>query len=89
MPHNDILNCEFGLNICRNDLKTLSSKSWLNDQILNYYSQLILKRSNENCGLPKIHIFNTFFYTQLASKGYKSIRRWSKKVFFLILVRCI
>ena len=30
-------------------------------------------------GLPKVHVFNTFFYQLLSTKGYSSVRRWTKK----------
>jgi sentrin-specific protease 1 len=28
---------------------------------------------------PKIHVFNTFFFHMLETKGYKGVRRWTKK----------
>lgn len=34
---------------------------------------------------PKVHCFNTFLYEQLSKKGYTSVRRWTRKVYFLIL----
>ena len=29
--------------------------------------------------LPKIHTFNTFFYSLLSVRGYAGVRRWTKK----------
>lgn len=28
---------------------------------------------------PKIHVYNTFFYSQLRDKGYASVKRWSRR----------
>lgn len=38
-----------------------------------------MKRAKEDANLPKIHIFSTFFYLNMKTKGYASVRRWSKK----------
>lgn len=38
------------------------------------------QRSNQNSNLPKLYIFNTFFYPKLKSNGHGSIKRWTRKV---------
>jgi sentrin-specific protease 1 len=67
------------------NIKRLKTGQWLSDDIMAYYAGLIMKRSAEaeaeKGKLPKIHYFNTFFYTKLASQGYSSLRRWTKKVY--------
>ena len=63
-----------------NDLVTLKKRGWLNDEVINFYIELILKRSAsepEKC--PKIHMFNTFFYPLLEKKGYSGVSRITKK----------
>ncbi|KAJ1341762.1 hypothetical protein BSLG_003657 [Batrachochytrium salamandrivorans] len=76
-----ILVKEFSVSISKKDMHTLSGSSWLNDEIINFYGQLCMKRANEAPDLyPKIHVFNTFFYEKLRTQGYSSIRRWTKKV---------
>lgn len=47
---------------------------------MNFYYRLIEERNTTNPKLPKLFMFNSFFYTQLSSKGYTSVRRWTKKV---------
>lgn len=61
------------------DLKTLSNSEWLNNNIINFYMSLIVKRS-EREQLPKVYFMNTFFYPKLKKDGYNSIKRWTKMV---------
>lgn len=66
--------------ITRKDLLTLSGLNWLNDEIINCYLQLICDRSKKDETLPKVYAFNTFFYTNVNTKGYASVKRWTRKV---------
>ncbi|KAM4626874.1 sentrin-specific protease 2 [Discoglossus pictus] len=75
----DILSSAFKLNITRQDFWTLKNKHWLNDEIINFYMNLLVKRNKEN-GFPKLHVFSTFFYPKLLSGGYQAVRRWTKDV---------
>lgn len=71
---------KFCIPISVKDLKTLRSPNWLNDEVINFYFELLLQRSKGNAKLPKIHIFNTFFYPKLKSNGFSAIKRWTRKV---------
>ncbi|RIA94174.1 hypothetical protein C1645_722235 [Glomus cerebriforme] len=63
-----------------NDLITLKKRGWLNDEVINFYVELILKRAaNEPVKYPKIHMFNTFFYPLLEKKGYSGVARITKR----------
>lgn len=64
------------------NIKRLKSGQWLSDDIMAYYAGLIMKRNSEaeDGKFPKIHYFNTFFYSKLQKQGYSSLRRWTKKV---------
>ncbi|XP_018586644.1 sentrin-specific protease 3-like [Scleropages formosus] len=57
------------------DLTTLDSQNWVNDQVINMYGELIMEAVNH-----KAHFFNTFFYNQLATRGYEGVKRWTKNV---------
>ncbi|XP_063056828.1 sentrin-specific protease 5 [Engraulis encrasicolus] len=57
------------------DLSTLDDHSWVNDQVINMYGELIMEAANH-----KVHFFNSFFYRQLVAKGYEGVKRWTKKV---------
>ncbi|KAJ3152501.1 SUMO1 sentrin specific peptidase 1 [Geranomyces variabilis] len=77
-----ILVKNFNIDIRPPDLGTLRPSQWLNDEVINYYGQMILARNKAQPEKhPKVHIFNTFFYERLqASPFYQNVRRWTKKV---------
>ncbi|CAL2050736.1 unnamed protein product [Caenorhabditis brenneri] len=80
----------FNIDIERKDLLKLKRPNWLNDNIINYYLQLVCDRSVQNPAYPKTYAFNTFFYKDIITKGYSSVKRWTRKVdiflFEMILV---
>ncbi|KHJ80205.1 hypothetical protein OESDEN_20124 [Oesophagostomum dentatum] len=70
----------FGIKLTRKDLSTLSGLDWLNDEVINFYLQLVCERSTKAKDLPKTYAFNTFFYANISTKGYASVKRWTRKV---------
>ncbi|KAE9416892.1 hypothetical protein Angca_009064, partial [Angiostrongylus cantonensis] len=66
--------------LTRKDLSTLSGLDWLNDEVINFYLQLVCQRSMDAKNLPKVYAFNTFFYASISTKGYASVKRWTRKV---------
>ncbi|KAK1803571.1 hypothetical protein P4O66_020983 [Electrophorus voltai] len=75
----DVLSEGFRLTITRKDLQTLSNLNWLNDEVINFYMNLLVERSKAQ-HLPSVYTFNTFFFPKLRSSGYSAVRRWTKKV---------
>ncbi|KAF6031750.1 hypothetical protein EB796_009957 [Bugula neritina] len=75
----NILSEAFRMRIKGADLRTLSSLEWLNDEIMNFYFNLIQERSGSD-NLPSVHVFNTFFYPKVLKEGHKGVRRWTKQV---------
>ncbi len=83
------------------DLSRLKPGTWLNDEIVNFYGQLILERSEvnpRNKGMKNgarceknmilnVHYFNSFFFEKLSQEGYEKARlaKWTKKVRYLFL----
>ncbi|KAJ1643703.1 hypothetical protein LPJ64_004554 [Coemansia asiatica] len=61
------------------DIVTLKPGTWLNDEVINYYMQLIISRAEKTSGLPRVHAFNTFFFSTLRDSGYMRVRRWTRK----------
>ncbi|RVX68095.1 hypothetical protein B0A52_08234 [Exophiala mesophila] len=63
--------------------RTDSTSSWLNDEVINGYLELIVKHGNQNDRptqkIPSLVTFNSFFYSNLNSKGYDGVRRWSSR----------
>ncbi|VDO03022.1 unnamed protein product [Rodentolepis nana] len=59
-------------------LATLKGKTWLNDGVVNFYLELISRRSRQIPEMPKVYTFNSFFYERLCSVGYEGVKRWAK-----------
>jgi sentrin-specific protease 1 len=84
------------LQVTDTDLSRLRPGTWLNDEIINFYGQLILERSTShprNMSLKNgaklekglvlnVHYFNSFFFEKLVREGYQKARlaKWTKKV---------
>lgn len=78
-----ILLRKFDYDISRRDVQTLSwfpTFQWLNDQVVNFYMDLLAERSRNNASLPKVHAMKSFFMTCLLQNGYSGVKRWTKKV---------
>ncbi|XP_051481927.1 sentrin-specific protease 2 isoform X2 [Apus apus] len=75
----EILSSAFRLKVTREDLQTLSNLCWLNDEVINFYMNLLMERNRKE-GYPSVHVFSTFFYPKLLSGGHKAVGRWTRKV---------
>ncbi|XP_014486569.1 PREDICTED: sentrin-specific protease 1-like isoform X2 [Dinoponera quadriceps] len=78
-PRDEVLAEGFGLRITRKDLQTLVGLNWLNDEVINFYMNLLIIRGTSG-KFPKVHAMNTFFYPKLLSGGHSSLKRWTRKV---------
>ncbi|XP_076296562.1 sentrin-specific protease 1 [Lasioglossum baleicum] len=78
-PPDEVLVEGFGLRITRKDIHTLADLNWLNDEVINFYMNLLIARST-NDKYPKAHAMNTFFYPKLISGGHTSLKRWTRKI---------
>ncbi|XP_065338744.1 uncharacterized protein LOC135938758 isoform X1 [Cloeon dipterum] len=78
-PPQEVLVSGFNADITRKDISTLADRNWLNDEVINFYMELIRERGNLD-NFPKVHTFNTFFYPRLRQTGYSALKRWTKKV---------
>ncbi|KAJ8960728.1 hypothetical protein NQ318_020020 [Aromia moschata] len=76
---NEVLARKFNLNITRRDIQTLAGLNWLNDEVINFYMNLIIERGRD-ARWPRAYAFNTFFYLRLAKDGPQALRRWTKRV---------
>ncbi|VUZ52975.1 unnamed protein product, partial [Hymenolepis diminuta] len=50
----------------------------LNDVVVNFYLELISRRSQESPELLKVYALSSFFYKKLCDAGYSGVRRWAK-----------
>ena len=98
-PRNDeVLIDKFNVEMRRKDLTTLRDGSWLNDEVINFYMQLLKQREARLCEvdptrLPNRYMNSFFVHKLLDAEGkyvYSNVRRWTKafdvfqsdKVFF-------
>ncbi|KAI9136038.1 hypothetical protein BKA69DRAFT_1129484 [Paraphysoderma sedebokerense] len=68
------------------EVDMLISGRWLNDEIINGFLRLQLKKrtlASSSESQTKIHLFNSFFYSKLTSNGksyiYSNVQRWTRK----------
>jgi len=79
-PPQQQLTEKFSIQITRKDVQTLHGLNWLNDEVINFYMNLLVERGQNNNNMPNVHAFNTFFYPKLVKTGFATIKRWTKKV---------
>ncbi|XP_052746435.1 uncharacterized protein LOC112048372 [Bicyclus anynana] len=79
-PAGQLLVEKFNLKIFRRDLQTLAGQNWLNDEVINFYMNLLIQRSETREDLPKVYATNTFFYPKLMQSGHAGLKRWTRKV---------
>ena len=81
------------MKILSKDINTLHGTTWINDEVVNFYMQMLSGRSRppattspidtDIITLPIIYTFSTFFYTKLHMKGIDSVRSWTKEDIFI------
>ncbi|KAM7350486.1 ulp1 [Cochliomyia hominivorax] len=82
-PLDQVLVSKFNLNITRRDIHTLCGHNWLNDEVINFYMNLLTERGEkkrESHGLPTVYAMNTFFVPRLLQAGHSGVKRWTRKV---------
>lgn len=71
---------KFNIEITRSDICRLKPCVWLNDEVSNFFFNLLAERSDKDKSLPKIRVFNTFFYQLLSKGGHQRVAKWTKDV---------
>lgn len=76
-----VLITKYRIPITRSHVQTLKwdPPVWLNDEIINFYMEMLVERSNSDDSLPKVNCMKTFFYKRLCEAGYDSVKSWTKK----------
>ncbi|EDO06364.1 Ulp1 protease family C-terminal catalytic domain protein [Babesia bovis T2Bo] len=87
----EVLVDKFGIEITRKHLSCLHGLRWLNDEVINFYMELIQERNNYLIAdgipdIPRCMCFNTFFFTLLCGGdnpnleyNYKAVERWTTR----------
>jgi sentrin-specific protease 1 len=91
---NEVLASGFNTELTREDMRRLRDTEWLNDEVINFYLNLIKQRSDmtKKSDWPKCHVLNTFFYPLLSDKGgynYARVQKWTRRVDLFAMDRII
>lgn len=78
-PPDELLVEGFRLQIRRKDMETLQDLNWLNDEVINFYMNLLMERGKDD-NMPSVYAVNTFFYPKLISGGHDALKRWTRKI---------
>eukprot|EP00644_Phytophthora_capsici_P002838 jgi/Phyca11/125005/e_gw1.55.32.1 len=82
----EVLIQKYNVDITRRHLQCLLPATWLNDEVINFYFQMMSDRDAAlvEAGVlsKRSHFFNSFFYTKVSENGYNfvNVRRWTRKV---------
>ena len=82
----DVIQDKYNTEITKRKLKCLGCETWLNDEVINFYMNMLQQRDISLCMLNKnrrkSHFFNSFFVERLlVTDGcykYESVKRWTK-----------
>lgn len=62
---------------------TSGTAAWLNDETINEYLQLVVAHGKllvaQKGAAPTHHAFNSFFFSNLDSKGPEAVKRWAQR----------
>lgn len=73
MPLSSIIVSSFQIDISSRDLQTLREGHWLNDNILDFYFNLITVAN------ASVFCWTTHFFSTLKLRGYQGVARWAKR----------
>ncbi|KAI5950982.1 hypothetical protein KGF54_004056 [Candida jiufengensis] len=71
-PRNIIID-KYSIELSTGDLQTLQDGRWLNDNVIDFYFNILMKEN------PKVFGWTTHFYSTLNQKGYQGVQRWAKR----------
>jgi hypothetical protein len=85
VPGGQVLIHKFGVEITAELASCLKDGTWLNDEVINFFLELLSERSQKRLekdpSHPKCIFLNSFFYTKLSENGYNynGVKRWTKR----------
>lgn len=65
----ELLSTINGIKLTGKDFRTLILGNWLNDQVIDAYMELIMKRSESNPQLPKVSFFKNMLFLTILRLG--------------------
>lgn len=63
----------YSIDITARDLGTLCDGRWLNDNVIDFYLNMVSERHLQ------VYCWTTHFFTTLKEKGYQGVARWAKR----------
>ncbi|ETV88061.1 hypothetical protein, variant 1 [Aphanomyces astaci] len=82
-PMHEVLCQKFNVDVSRTLLQCLLPATWLNDEIVNFWFQMLTERdASAHDRHLKSHYFNSFFFAKVSEGGYNyvNVRRWTRKI---------
>ena len=80
----EILLSRHNIDITKHDLFTLTGDNWLNDQVVEMFLAMIAQRSITQTYVSRLHpricSMSTYFFTNLYTRGYSTVEKWTKGV---------
>ncbi|KAK9471864.1 uncharacterized protein V1510DRAFT_431009 [Dipodascopsis tothii] len=71
---------KFRIDVSVRDLRTLGPRQWLNDNVIDFYLEMVTERSRQaGHKYPRSFSYSTHFYTTLSGKGYAGVARWARR----------
>jgi sentrin-specific protease 1 len=78
-----ILIDKFQIDMTVAKISCLKPGTWLNDEVINFYSSMLMQDLAQSTKSREIYIFSTFFMSKLNQSGvysFELVARWTKKI---------
>jgi len=82
----EVLRMKFSIDMTRHKMKCLERSVWLNDEIINFYMEMLKERDTKLCELDPNRkpswFFSSFLIAKLLEDGdysYARVKRWAKR----------
>ena len=78
-----ILIDKFHIDMTVAKISCLKPGTWLNDEVINFYSSMLMQDLAQSTKSREIYIFSTFFMSKLNQSGeyrFDLVARWTKKI---------
>jgi len=90
-PTDELLTDKYGITMTRKKLSCLRARTWLNDEVINFFMSMLKDRDEALCrlnptGRKSSHYFNSFFMSKLLDTNktkeytYDAVKNWTKAV---------
>ena len=80
---NEIVAKRNNIEITVDKLMCLNDREWLNDEVINFYFDMLNELPVPKRGRPSTYLWNSFFWLKLSDDGkgynYKSVQRWTSR----------